>query len=174
MKKIFIVIISLLCVSCKLNSNLTSNKHVKAQQMDTIYFYTPELKVNNQYFLHDLDSILLQHCSKCDTNKVYLIEIDQKRMYVYHLNVTGTLWWEFAEYSKGYFMVNNKYCFVKGILPDSPKPLFTQTDNISQFFYEKPHYDPNDFWIFADGDCCSLLLEYRYQKLFFLKNLWEQ
>ena len=78
MKKIFIVIISLLCVSCKLNSNLTSNKHVMAQQMDTIYFYTPELKVNNQSFLHDLDSILLQHCSKCDTNKVYLIEIDQK------------------------------------------------------------------------------------------------
>lgn len=173
MKKIFIVIISLLCVSCKLNSNLTSNKHVMAQQMDTIYFYTPELKVNNQSFLHDLDSILLQHCSKCDTNKVYLIEIDQKRMYVYHLNVTGTFW-EFAEYAKGYFMVNNKYCFVKGILPENPKPLFTQTDNISHFFYEKPHYDPNDFCVDADGDCCSILLEYRYQKLFFLKNLWEQ
>lgn len=144
----------------------------KAQEkMDTIYFNTPELKVNNQYFLYYLDSILLQHCYGCDTNNVYLIDIDQKREYVYQLKVIETLW-EYAKDAKGYFMVNNKYCFVKGTFPENPQPLFTQTNNVSQFFYEEPHYDTNIFWIFADGDCCSILLEYRYQKLFFLEKLW--
>ncbi len=140
-------------------------------KMDTIVFNTPELKVNNQYFLYDLDSILLQHCYGCDTNNVYLIDIDQKRKYVYQLKVIGTLW-KYAKDAKGYFMYNNKYYFVKGTFPENPQPLFTQTDNVYQFFYEEPHYDTNVFWIFADGDCCSILLEYRYQKLFFLEKLW--
>ena len=127
MEKKIIILLYIIC--------LPFNNHIKAQQMDTIYFNTPELKVNNQSFLYDLDSILLQHCFKCDTNKVYLIDIDQKREYVYQLKITGTLW-EFAKNTEGYFIINNKYFFVKGILPENPKPLFTQTDNISHFFYE--------------------------------------
>jgi len=149
------------------------NECVKAQQQwDTVFFNVPELKVNNNAFLYDLDTMLLKLCHHCEDDWVYVITIEQKREYIYLLKSKKTL----LEYAKrdaqGFFKINSTYFFVKGILPENPKKLFTLTDNHQQFYYIEPVLLPGDFIITTGGECCVILLEYRYEKLFFFGEHW--
>lgn len=151
------------------------NKCLKAQ--DTVFFNLPELKVNNNSFLYDLDTMLLKFCPPCKEenshDSLYIITIEQKREYIYILTIQKSPPLEDIRYTKGFFKINNTYFFVKGILPEKPKYLFTKKSNSQQFHYIEPVLiDIDDVRLDTDGDCCVILLEYKYQKLFFLEKLW--
>jgi hypothetical protein len=145
---------------------LAFNNWANAQR-DTVFFDIPELKVNNSYFLYDLDTMLLKFCYHCEENLVYVINIEQKREYIYLLNIKKTPLKYAKRNAKGFFKMDNTYFFVNGILPENPKKLFIRTDNHQQFYYVERVLLPDDFVIDIVEDCCSIMLEYRYEKLLF-------
>jgi hypothetical protein len=153
-------------------------KWADAQQMvDTFFFDLPELKVNNHSFLHDLDTMLQKSYLSCEgedsiNNTVYIITIEQKREYVYLLTIEKLLLKYAKRYAKGFFKINNIYFFVGGIFPENPKELFTMTDNNQQFYNIELVDLPNELTIIS-GRECTILLEYRYATLFFLKSYWK-
>ena len=152
----------------------TFNNWAKAQQLDTVFFDVPELKVNNNSFLHDLDTILQKHCYDYSGKKgsAYHIIIEQQRTYIYLLNVTETTLEYAKKNTKGFFKINNVCFFVKGILPENPKKLFTLTDNHQQFYYLEPVIELGELMIDIFDGFCDIALEYRYEKLFFFERDW--
>ncbi|MDY0015863.1 MAG: hypothetical protein RBS13_06600 [Bacteroidales bacterium] len=153
------------------------NKQIEAQY-DTVFFDIPELKVNNNAFLYDLDTMLLKFCPPCEEenshDSLHIITIEEKSEYIYELTITKSPPLDYLiRYTKGFFKINNTCFFVKGILPEKPKCLFTATTKSQQFYYIEPVLITDDDVKFdTDGDCCVIILEYRYQKLLFLKRLW--
>jgi hypothetical protein len=153
------------------------NKNVNAQQNeDTIYFWLPELNVNNSSFLMDLDILILQSNPTCEGEDtsidfVYIITIKQIREYVYLLRIEKQVRksLENVQISKGFFKLKDTFFFVKGRLPKNPKELFNITNNKQQFYYTKPILLQNEITI-KTGRSCMALLEYKYQKLNFIKT----
>lgn len=146
------------------------NKQSEAQ-FDTIYINIPELMVNSNSFLNDLDTMF---------KKSYLCEIKDGRIFTIYVKQTSEESYLFTiiqaplEYerlagTKGFFKINGICFFVKGteLLSEYPKGLFTITKNQQQFYYLRYKEDVS----FSDGECW-IDLEYKDEKLFFLRKYW--
>lgn len=146
------------------------NKQTKAQY-DTIFLNIPELIINNKSFIYDLDTMF---------QKSYLCEIKDKRIFTIYVKQTSEesylftiiqapLYYKRLADANGFFKLNGVYFFLKGteLLSEYPKGLFTITDNKQSFYYLK--YKPDFNVQFVDGECW-IDLEYRDEKLFFLKK----
>ena len=148
------------------------NGWAKAQQNDTIFFDIPELKINNNSFLYDLDTMLQKSYLSCGIKSdilFYIMYVEQKNEQTYLLTISQVpfryderLW-----RSEGFFKINDTYFFVKGMLP---KKLFTITDYYQQFYYQSQYIYLSDKIIFSYERTCTILLEYRDEKLFFIRK----
>ncbi|MDD4582522.1 MAG: hypothetical protein PHH25_09175 [Bacteroidales bacterium] len=144
------------------------NKQTKAQY-DTIFLNIPELIINNKSFIYDLDTMF---------QKSYLCEIKDGRIFTIYVKQTSEESYLFTilqaplEHkrladAKGFFKINGINFFVVGneLLSEYPKELFTTTNNQQQFYYLK-----DKEWVTYNDGTCWIDLEYRDEKLFFIKK----
>jgi hypothetical protein len=148
-------------------------------RLDTIFFNIPELKVNNDAFLRDLDMMLQKSYLSCEEefdqdSLVYIIKEKRRLIYGYLLTITK-LPLEFARHAKGFFKINDTYFFVEDIFPDNSEEFFAITNNSQQFYYLKPIFPPFKI-VVSTGSECVTLVEYRYgyEKLFFIESYWSE
>ena len=89
------------------------NSVAKAQShYDTIFFDAPELKVNNNSFLSDLDTMLTDFylpCGRRDSNMVYAMYVED--VYLFTIIKAPSYFGRIAG-AKGFFKVNDTYIFV--------------------------------------------------------------
>mgnify|MGYP001247335534 CR=1 FL=1 len=151
-------------------------KQAEAQRyllFDTVFLDIPELMVNNNSFFYDLDTIS-QKSYFCDIkdDRIFTIYVKQTNEYNYLFTIIqAPLEYRRLAGAKGFFKINDTYFFVIGkeLLSEYPKGLFTITNNQQPFYYLK--LKPGENIGFSDGECW-IDLEYRDEKLFFLKKYW--
>jgi len=144
---------------------------------DTVFYYLSELKVNNNSFLYDLDTMLQKSYLSCEVKKnkksiVNIIYIKQESEDTYLLTIKKEpLTYEIFTFATiGFFYINNTCFFVHGILSKYPKELFTRTDNQQQFYYLKAILPEGEQMFYIDEKTCTIELEYKNGKLFFLRK----
>lgn len=153
------------------------NKQAKAQYhslFDTIFLYIPELIVNNS-FLYDLDTMFKKsYFCEIDSDNNLTIYVKQNSDYSYLFTIIqAPLEYGRIAGAKGFFKINDTFFFVKGneLLSEFPKGLFTITNNQQMFYYLKLKRDYEGYIGFFDGECW-IDLEYRNERLFFLRKYW--
>jgi hypothetical protein len=159
---------------------LIFNNWVKSQNKssyyDTVFIDIPELIVNNNSFLYDLDT-MFQKSYLCEIRDdcILTIEVKQTNEGIYLFTIIQSLL-EINKRrligSKGFFTLNGVCFFVEGteLLSEYPKGLFTITNNLQSFYYLK--IKPNLYEI-GCVDCeCLIYLEYKDGNLFFLRKYW--
>jgi len=151
------------------------NEQAKAQNespFDTVFFDIPELRVNNNSFLYDLDTMFQKsYLCKIRDDGIFTIEIKQTNEDIYSFIIKQTpLDSKRGPYARGFFMINGIYLFVRGtkLLSEYPEGFFTVTNNQQSFYYLKLKPNLLDFG-YVDGECWRYL-EYRDGKLFFSRK----
>lgn len=142
--------------------------------VDTIKYYLSELIILNKSFLHDLDSFIFKtdYCNRNDDD-IYIMNITQKKDYIYEIQVFSTsskYQRDYMKDAKGFFIMNNFKFFVNGILPENPRPLFSIKSEKMQFNYlEKtyPNKEDQNYFTIDIFDPCITVLDYRYGRLYY-------